>query len=59
MQNTVAQIAQKIQGALIGNETIQISSLNGLDDAQAGDLSFLGACKSGPCGNLQKSPVWS
>lgn len=42
MQNNVAQIAQKLNGAVIGDGEVQITSLNGLQDAQAGDLSFLG-----------------
>lgn len=42
MQNNVAKIAQHIQGIVIGDGDVRITSLNGLDDAQTGELSFLG-----------------
>jgi UDP-3-O-[3-hydroxymyristoyl] glucosamine N-acyltransferase len=43
MQTTVAEIAEQIQGRVIGDGTVLITNLNGLHDAQPGDLAFLGS----------------
>lgn len=45
MLYTAAQIAQQLLGSVIGDGDVEVSNLNGLEDAQAGDLSFLGSAK--------------
>ncbi|TAD95663.1 MAG: UDP-3-O-(3-hydroxymyristoyl)glucosamine N-acyltransferase [Bacteroidetes bacterium] len=41
MEFTVKQIAGLIQGKITGNETLLISNIAGIEDAKAGEISFL------------------
>ena len=41
MSVNLKEISQCVNGKLLGDETLQITGLSGLDDAQEGDISFL------------------
>ena len=45
MQKTLAELAEIVKGEVIGDQTVVISSLNGIKEAQAGELTFLANAK--------------
>ena len=45
MKKTLAEIAEIIEGEVIGDESLVITGINGIQDAQEGDLTFVGDSK--------------
>jgi len=45
MPLSVFNIAEMVNGTVIGDDTVEISALQGLNEAQADDLSFLGSAQ--------------
>ena len=45
MQNTLAELAKIVEGEVVGDASLVITALNGIKEAQAGELSFLANAK--------------
>lgn len=42
MKKTISQIAELVNGAVVGDDTFTLTGINGIREAQEGDLTFLG-----------------
>ena len=55
MQKTLADIAKTIGGEVIGDDSIVITGLSGIENANEGDLSFIGHTKYIPLTKTTKA----
>lgn len=55
MQKTVGEIAQSIDGQVVGDETIVIKGISGIKEASENDLTFLANSKYLPLANQTKA----